>query len=301
MAFRLCATFGFHLKHCLVWSYLNQLSRYLFSYFKYRISFFNNTQTAGASGGKPTWNRFILAGQTCETPHVAGILVESLPMGNGRETLYKTGKLLLRGLVDGYANGGFTGRRGRKKQISSGTNPNFEPIPLLGERGQERLHKRRPHLKLGEARYPRVLYAMEGEFEKERNETYEVFQLLSRKQRIEESLEQLHAVLSGLAARWSFGYTKSLIYFKNGFPKKHSTIDAIAEVTGKKRLDKKKSIKGTVFLDLKKAFDLYTTEYANTWNVINLSMSKMGFQNNIVLLMQLQELPKKYAWIRKSQ
>ena len=71
----------------------------------------------------------------------------------------------------------------------------------LGERGQERLHKRRPHLKLGEARYPRVLYAMEGEFEKERNETYEVFQLLSRKQRIEESLEQLHAVLSGLAAR----------------------------------------------------------------------------------------------------
>ena len=50
----------------------------------------------------------------------------------------------------------------------------------LGERGQEELHKRRPHLELGEARYPRVLDAMEGEFKKERNETYELFQLLSR-------------------------------------------------------------------------------------------------------------------------
>ena len=56
----------------------------------------------------------------------------------------------------------------------------------LGERGQEELHKQRPHLDLGESRYPRVQDAMEGEFKKERNETYEVFQLISRKQRIGE-------------------------------------------------------------------------------------------------------------------
>ena len=37
--------------------------------------------------------------------------------------------------------------------------------------------------------------------------------------------------------------------------KKNSTIDAIAEVTEKCRLDKTKSPKRTVFLDLKKAFD----------------------------------------------
>ena len=79
----------------------------------------------------------------------------------------------------------------------------------LGERGQEELHKQRPHLELGEARYPRVLDAIEGEFKKERNETYEMFQLLSRKQRIRQSLEQFHAVLSGLAARCSFGTLKS--------------------------------------------------------------------------------------------
>ena len=66
-------------------------------------------------GEKPTWNRFILAGETYETPHVVGILAESLPMGNGSETLYKPEKLILRRLVDGYADSGFTERRGRKK------------------------------------------------------------------------------------------------------------------------------------------------------------------------------------------
>ena len=57
----------------------------------------------------------------------------------------------------------------------------------------------------GESRYTRVLDAMDGDFKKERNKNYEVFQLLSRKQRIGESLEQFHAVPSGLAARCSFG------------------------------------------------------------------------------------------------
>ena len=81
----------------------------------------------------------------------------------------------------------------------------------LGKRGKEVLHKRRPHLELGEARYLRVLDAMEGEFKKERNEKYEVFQLKSRKQRIGESLEQFHAVLNGLAARCSFGSLESRV------------------------------------------------------------------------------------------
>ena len=75
----------------------------------------------------------------------------------------------------------------------------------LEEKGQDELHKRRPHLDLSTVRYPRMLDILETEFKKERNETYETFQLLSRKQFINESLEQFHSVLSGLAARCNFG------------------------------------------------------------------------------------------------
>ena len=71
----------------------------------------------------------------------------------------------------------------------------------LGEKGHDELHKRRPHLDLSTTRYSRVLDTIEAEFKKERNETYETFQLLARKQQIGESLEQFHSVLSGLAAR----------------------------------------------------------------------------------------------------
>ena len=74
----------------------------------------------------------------------------------------------------------------------------------LGEKGQDELHSRRPHLDLPTIRYPRMLDALETEFIKERNETYETFQLLSRKQFINESLEQFHSVLSALAARCNF-------------------------------------------------------------------------------------------------
>ena len=57
-------------------------------------------------------------------------------MGNCRETLFQPKELLLRGLVERYADSGLTGRRGRKKkQISGGTNLNFEPIILLGGKG----------------------------------------------------------------------------------------------------------------------------------------------------------------------
>ena len=60
-------------------------------------------------------------------------------------------------------------------------------------------------MKLGASRYPRVVDALEEEFEKERNETYETFRLLSRKQQFNESPEQFHSFLCGLAIRCNFG------------------------------------------------------------------------------------------------
>ena len=81
----------------------------------------------------------------------------------------------------------------------------------LGEKGQDELHKRKPHLDLSTTRYSRVLDTIETEFKKERNETYETFQLLARKQHIGESLEQFHSVLSGLAARCNFGTLETRI------------------------------------------------------------------------------------------
>ena len=75
----------------------------------------------------------------------------------------------------------------------------------LGERGQDELHNRKPHLDLATTRYPRVLDEFENVFRKERNETFETYQLLSRKQRDGETLEEFHSVLSGLAARCSLG------------------------------------------------------------------------------------------------
>ena len=81
----------------------------------------------------------------------------------------------------------------------------------LGEKGQDELHKRRPHLDLSTVRYPRIIDVLETEFKKERNETYETFQLLSRTQFINESLEQFHSVLNGLAARCNFGALENRI------------------------------------------------------------------------------------------
>ena len=81
----------------------------------------------------------------------------------------------------------------------------------LEEKGQDKLHKRRPHLDLSTVRYPRMIDVLETEFKNERNETYEIYQLLSRKQFINESLEQFHSVLSGLAARCNFGVLQDRI------------------------------------------------------------------------------------------
>ena len=75
----------------------------------------------------------------------------------------------------------------------------------LGERGQDELHNRKHHLDLAATRYPRVLDEFESVFKKERNETYETYQPLFRKQREGETLETFHSVLSGLAARCALG------------------------------------------------------------------------------------------------
>ena len=75
----------------------------------------------------------------------------------------------------------------------------------LGERGQDELHNRKPHMDLAATRYPRVLDEFESVFKKERNETFETYQLLSRKQREGETLEEIHSVLSKLAARCALG------------------------------------------------------------------------------------------------
>ena len=74
----------------------------------------------------------------------------------------------------------------------------------LGERGQDELHNRKPQLDLVATRYSRVLDEFESVFKKERNETFETYQLLSRK-REGGTLQEFHSVLSELAARCALG------------------------------------------------------------------------------------------------
>ena len=56
-----------------------------------------------------------------------------------------------------------------------------------------------------EIRYPRLLDTCVALFQKERNETCEMYQMLSRKQKEGESLESFYAELSGMAARCNLG------------------------------------------------------------------------------------------------
>ena len=81
----------------------------------------------------------------------------------------------------------------------------FNLYLCLGVRGQDELHNRILHLDLAATRYPRVLDEFESVFRKEHNETFETFQLLSRRQREGETLETFHSILSGLAARCDLG------------------------------------------------------------------------------------------------
>ena len=75
----------------------------------------------------------------------------------------------------------------------------------LGHGGQRALHNQHPHLDMETIRYPRFLDTCEALFQKERNETYEMYQMLSRKQKEGESLESFYAELSGMAARCNLG------------------------------------------------------------------------------------------------
>ena len=75
----------------------------------------------------------------------------------------------------------------------------------LGHEGQRALHNQHPHLDMETKRYPRFLDICVALFQKERNETYEMYQMLSRKQKEGESLESFYAELSGMAARCNLG------------------------------------------------------------------------------------------------
>ena len=85
----------------------------------------------------------------------------------------------------------------------------------LGEKGQDELHKRRPHLDLSTVRYPRMIDVLETEFKNERNETYEIYQHLSRKQFIKFGAIPFRTERIGSAMQfWSVGgsYTKGCIH-----------------------------------------------------------------------------------------
>ena len=129
-------------------------------------------------------------------------------MGDGSKTLLKSENFQFRqysyGVIGDLAVIGYLASEVDEKPRLESEKTLISNLYLcLEEKGQD--EKRKPHLDLTTTRYPRVLDAMEGEFKKKKNETYEVFQLMSRKQHIGESLEQFHSILSGLAARCSFG------------------------------------------------------------------------------------------------
>ena len=75
----------------------------------------------------------------------------------------------------------------------------------LGHEGQRALHNQHPHLNMETIRYPRFLDTCVALFQKERNETYEMYQMLSRKQKEGESLESFYEEFSGMAARCNLG------------------------------------------------------------------------------------------------
>ena len=75
----------------------------------------------------------------------------------------------------------------------------------LGHEEQRPLHNQHPHLNMEEIRFPRFLDTCVALFQKEQNETYEMYQMLSRTQKEVESVESFYAELSGMAARCNLG------------------------------------------------------------------------------------------------
>ena len=74
-----------------------------------------------------------------------------------------------------------------------------------GHEGQWALHNKHPHLNMETIRYPQFLNTCVARFQKERNETYEMYQMMSRKQKDRESLESFYAELGGMAVRCNLG------------------------------------------------------------------------------------------------
>ena len=60
-------------------------------------------------------------------------------------------------------------------------------------------------MELANTRYSRILDDFEGISKKERTEKFENYQFLLRRKREEETLEQFHSVLNGLAAKCNLG------------------------------------------------------------------------------------------------
>ena len=75
----------------------------------------------------------------------------------------------------------------------------------LEHEGHRALHNQPLHLNMEAIRYPRFLDTCVALIQKERKETYEMYQMLSRKQKEGESLESFYAELSGMAARYNLG------------------------------------------------------------------------------------------------
>ena len=136
-----------------------------------------------------------------------GILVRPLPMENGCEALNISKELLLRGYAGRHTDSGAAW----KKRVSVGTNCNFELILLPAGVGTGGVPKTKTTFGFGRVTLPEGARCDRGRIRERTKLNLQVFRLLSRKQRIGESLEQFHGVLSGLAARCSFGTLDSRV------------------------------------------------------------------------------------------
>ena len=131
--------------------------------------------------------------------------------GDGGQTQYQSEKLLLRRTLTTAQIAALPEEVDVKDRLVAEQTLISNLYLCLGDKGQDEFHRRRPRLDLSTTRYARVIDALETEFKKERNETYETFQLLARKQQNGESLEQSHSVLSGLTARCNIGALETRI------------------------------------------------------------------------------------------
>ena len=161
-------------------------------------------QSAGWRGEKPPWNCGILASESSGTTTIMGTLETKISLGNGaKHGLVSSEFYFASTLTEAQINdlgdiGGKPRAEGERTLISN-------LYLCLGHEGQRALHNQHPHLDMETIRYPRFLDTCVALFQKEQNQTYEMYQMLSRKQKEGESLELLYAELSGMAARCNLG------------------------------------------------------------------------------------------------